>query len=223
MKRYVAEGAGAFFLTLAYLLMQANAAVRDHAPSTLGLLLLGLTLVVRNMAPAQFNPAVALAGWIAGRIARPELSYALLAQLTGAIAAGAIASWLLHSEQTAVAAAYQFLQRPSLEVVFVELLSVALFASAYWILFFGKKKGEGMGEGMGAVGVSALFYALLRLFEPFGAALNPAFLVGALIVGAQGGELALTRLFGMALGVGLAASLLIALDRDADGRNSRES
>ncbi|MFN4079465.1 MAG: aquaporin [Saprospiraceae bacterium] len=210
MKRHVAEGAGAFFLTLAYLLMQANAAVRDHAPATLGLLLLGLTLVVRHMAPAQFNPAVSIAGWVSGRIARPELSHALLAQLAGAVAAGAIASWLLNSEQAAAAAAYQFPQRPSLEVVFVELLSVALIASAYWILFFGKKKGEG------AAGVSALFYALLRLFEPFGAAINPAFLVGALIVGAQDGELILTRLFGMALGIGLAASLLIALDRDPD-------
>lgn len=212
MKKHLAEGAGAFILTLAYLLMQTNASMRQSAPATLGFLLFGLTLAVRNIALAHFNPAVAMAGWVAGRVARYELGGSLLAQGAGALIAGAIASWLLHSEQLHLPALYRFPQQPSLEVVFVELLGVALLVSAYWMLFSEKKEGEG--EGMRAAGVGALFYAMLSLLEPFAAALNPAFLIGALVIGMQDGALVLTRLLGIALGTGLSASLLIAMERE---------
>ena len=62
--------------------------------------------------------------------------------------------------------------------------------------------------------MGALFYAMLSLLEPFAAALNPAFLIGALVLGMQDAALVLTRLLGIALGIGLAASLLTTMERE---------
>lgn len=86
MGKFVAEGAGTFFL--------AAVIGITTDPIAIGLILTALIYIVISKSDSHFNPAISLAAWIGGRIDTSELGIYISGQLFGAIAGGAFVWWI---------------------------------------------------------------------------------------------------------------------------------
>jgi aquaporin Z len=95
MRKYLTEFIGTFFLVLVIATtVRANAAL---APLAIGLALAAMVFAGGHVSGAHYNPAVTLAVWIRGKVANAELPGYVLGQVSGALAAGGIARWLVES------------------------------------------------------------------------------------------------------------------------------
>jgi aquaporin Z len=93
MKKYLTEFIGTFFLVLTVCL--AAGAGSPFAPLAIGSSLMVMVYMGGHVSGGHYNPAVSIAALLSRKLAGAELLPYLVAQLAGAVAAAAIAGWIL--------------------------------------------------------------------------------------------------------------------------------
>lgn len=178
--RLLTEFIGTFFLVL--IIGLASAAAGASAPISIGIGLVVLVYMGAHISGAQYNPAVAIAVWLAGgQDARRTLAY-ILAQMAGAIGGALVAKLLLGSAMAVMPPEGKY---PVASVLLAEGLATFLLCLVILnVAMHPKTKGNAyFGFAIGGT-VLACAYA----FGPIsGGAFNPAVGLGPAIVSAISG------------------------------------
>lgn len=90
MKQALWELIGTFLLALTFGLTMVPPNVGPLAPLAIGVGLAGLVYAGREISGAYYNPAVSLACWMGGRLRAKDAGLLVVAQVAGALAAGAL-------------------------------------------------------------------------------------------------------------------------------------
>lgn len=200
--RLLTEFIGTFFLVL--IIGLASSAAGGHAPIAIGIGLVVLVYMGAHVSGAQYNPAVAIAVWLAGgQDVRRTLAY-ILAQMAGAIGGALMVKLLLGSAMSVMPSG----GHPLASVLLAEGLATFLLTLVILnVAMHPKTKGNAyFGLAIGGT-VLACAYA----FGPIsGGAFNPAVGLGPAVVSAiSGGSttigMAWVYLVGPVLGAVLAA------------------
>lgn len=177
MKKYLMEGIGAFFLTLAVLMSQA-VGNGETAPLVAGGMLLGLYYAGASVSGAHYNPAISLSGLIQGKLDRIDFPYYWLAQFAGSGFAALMAVFLhrcagngemrMRYNDTACALIAEFL---------------GTFVLVFTYLQVHEKRGAEVYSPAG-MAIGFVFLAGMSLFGPLsGGYFNPAIALGACVAG----------------------------------------
>jgi aquaporin Z len=94
MKKYISEFIGTFFFVLTFV-MACNNGAGNFAPLAIGAALMVMIFAGGQYSGGHFNPAVTLAVWMRGRLAKGEVLPYMGAQILGATIAALIGSFLL--------------------------------------------------------------------------------------------------------------------------------
>jgi aquaporin Z len=92
MRSYLTEFIGTFFLTLTVCIAPNTTA--SLAPVAIGAVLMVMVYMGGHISGAHYNPAVTLAIFLRGKLAKRDLAPYLVTQFVAAIFAGFIAHWL---------------------------------------------------------------------------------------------------------------------------------
>jgi aquaporin Z len=184
MRSYLTEFIGTFFLTITICLTATDAG--QLAPVAIGAVLMVMVYMGGHVSGAHYNPAVTLAVFLRGKLAKRDLAPYMVMQLFGAIFAAFVARWLTSKA---------FAPDPSLDMTKLGAVSAEFlftFALALVVLNVATASKTAGNSYFGlAIGftVMAGAYAIGPLT---GAALNPAVGTGPAIIRAalDGGSLA---------------------------------
>lgn len=179
MKKYLAEGFGAFFYVLIFTLTAGSAAAAKTAPFAVGAILTAMIYAGRHISGAHFNPAITLAALMRGRIDRNDAIYYVIAQMVAACLAAIIGGFLIHCANEPVVAIHA--HKNIICSVLAEFLGT--FALTYVVL---QATSARVAAGNTYDGL-AIGFVLMALSSGLGGisggAFNPAVAFGASIAG----------------------------------------
>ena len=211
MRSYLTEFIGTFFLVLTICTTAVSGT--ELAPIAIGATLMVMVYMGAHISGAHYNPAVTLAIFLRGKLAKRDIAPYMIMQLLGAIAGAFIARWLTSKA---------FAPDPSLEMTklgAVAAESLFSFALALVVLHVATASRTAGNSYFGlAIGFTVLAagYAIGPLT---GAAINPAVGTGPALVRAalDGGSLANIWIYlvGPLLG-GAAAALVFKVQNPGD-------
>lgn len=208
MKKYLAEGIGAFFLALVVVLTAHNGATQ-LAPLAVGLTLAGMMHASLHISGAHFNPALTLAMLIRRKIDRTDALYYIVAQGGGAFVAALFGVFFLNcGEATTIA---KHMNGNGLCSLIAEFIGA--FALAYVYLNVATTSRDESISHRGLAVSSTVAGAAWALGGISGGVFNPAVAIGATIAGVfDYGDL-LIYLIGALLGAAAAASVVQVMER----------
>lgn len=175
MNKYITEFIGTMFLVLVIGIAAIDGAAGTMAPVAIGSILMVMIFAGGHISGAHYNPAVTLAILIRGRInIRGAITY-WIAQIGGALAAWAIATFIFDIEGADTSAITSTSQGLGAEFL-------GTFALAYVVLNTATAKGTNGNSFYGlAIGFTVL--ACAYSFGKFsGGAFNPAVAIGACLM-----------------------------------------
>jgi len=176
MKKYVTEFIGTFFLVLTACFAVARGA--PDAALAIGAALMVMVYMGGHISGAHYNPAVSIAARLSRKLAGADLIPYFVAQFAGAIAAGAIAAWILGRS---------FAPAPSPDVTPLQALLVEfLFAFALCLVVLSTANSRKT-SGNSYYGLAIGFTVMAGAYAAgpvSGGALNPAAGVGLILVNA---------------------------------------
>ena len=176
MKKYLTEFIGTFFLVLTACFAVARAGT--NAPLAIGAALMVMVYMGGPVSGGHFNPAVSIAAFLSRKLAGADLVPYFIAQLAGAIAAGAIGFWVLGTALTpAPAATTTAVQALTVEFLFTFALCLVVLNTAT------SKRSTGNSYFGLAIGFTVLA-GVYSVGPVSGGALNPALGVGLILVNA---------------------------------------
>jgi aquaporin Z len=176
MKKYVTEFIGTFFLVLTACLAVARGT--PDAALAIGAALMVMVYMGGHISGAHYNPAVSIAARLSRKLAGADLIPYFVAQFAGAIAAGAIAAWILgRSFAPAPSPGVTPLQALLVEFLFAFALCLVVLSAA------NSRKTSGNSYYGLAIGFTVMAGAYAA-GPVSGGALNPAAGVGLILVNA---------------------------------------
>jgi len=176
MKKYLTEFIGTFFLVLTVCLAAGGGT--PYAPIAIGGSLMVMVYMGGHISGAHYNPAVSIAAWMSGKLARAELLPYFGAQLAGAIAAGAISAWIMGRP---------FAPAPGPEATGMQALAVEIlytFALCLVVLDVATSKKTAGNSHYGLAIGFTLMVAAFAGGPVSGGAFNPAVGLGPIVVSA---------------------------------------
>lgn len=177
MKKYLMEGIGAFFLTLAVVMAPAvnNG---EQAPLIAGGMLLGMYYAGALVSGAHYNPAISLAALIRGKLDRVDFPYYWLAQFAGSGFAALMAAFLLRcSGNGEIGMRYN----DTACALIAEFLGAFMLVFTYLQVH---QKRDGEVTGYAGLTTGFVFFAGMSLFGSLsGGYFNPAIALGACVAG----------------------------------------
>lgn len=201
MKKYLMEGIGAFFLTLAVVMASASEN-GQLAPLIGGGMLLGMYYAGAHISGAHYNPAISLAGLIRGQLDRVDFPYYWLAQFTGSGFAALMAAFLL---RCAGNGEIRMRYNDTACALIAEFLGA--FALVFTYLQTHRQREEAAGAHAG-LAAGFIFFAAMSIFAPLsGGFFNPAVALGACVAGLTAWGDFLMYLAGSLLGGAAAVSV----------------
>lgn len=174
MKKYLIEFIGTFFLVFTAEMTLLNGTDK-LAPFAIGAILMVMTYTAWSISASNFNPAISLANWLSGRLAKTELAPYLAAQAVGAVLGSLVAGFLLSTMQATLPAPRLLDVIPALVA---EFIGTAALVFVYLQLSHQKASPAYFGLAMGAT-MLAFIYAVNNLS---GGIFNPAMAIGACII-----------------------------------------
>ena len=211
MRSYLTEFIGTFFLTLTICLTAITAG--EFAPLAIGASLMIMVYMGGHISGAHYNPAVTLAVFLRGKLAKRDLAPYMIMQFLGAIVAGIVARWLTSKS---------FAPDPSLDMTKLGAVAVEfLFAFALALVVLNVATATRT-AGNSYFGLAIGFTIMVSGYAvgPMtGAALNPAVGTGPALIRAafDGGSLANVWIYwaGPLLG-GIAAAAVFKFQNPGD-------
>src|SRR6184192_2957792 len=94
MHKYLVEFIGTFFLVFTIGMSVIKPGIGDFAPIAIGSVLMVMVYAGGHISGAAYNPAVTIALWMRGRVARVDVPGYIAAQVLAAIVAAVIALYL---------------------------------------------------------------------------------------------------------------------------------
>ena len=175
MNKYITEFIGTMFLVLVVGIALIGGAAGAMAPLAIGSILMVMIFAGGHISGAHYNPAVTLAVWVRGKINMRDAITYWIAQIGGAMAAWAIATFIFDVEGTDTSAVKSVGQGLAAEIL-------GTFALAYVVLNTATAKGTSSNSFYGlAIGFTVM--ACAYTFGGFsGGAFNPAVALGACLM-----------------------------------------
>ena len=175
MNKYITEFIGTMFLVLVVGIASIGGAAGAMAPLAIGSILMVMIFAGGHISGAHYNPAVTLAVWVRGKINMRDAITYWIAQIGGAMAAWAIATFIFDVEGTDTSAVKSVGQGLAAEIL-------GTFALAYVVLNTATAKGTSSNSFYGlAIGFTVM--ACAYTFGGFsGGAFNPAVALGACLM-----------------------------------------
>lgn len=175
MNKYITEFIGTMFLVLVVGVAAIGGAAGAMAPVAIGTILMVMVYAGGHISGAHYNPAVTLAVLIRGKIDMGGAITYWIAQIGGALAAWAIATFIFDVEGAGTSAVKSVGQGLTAEIL-------GTFALAYVVLNTATAKGTNGNSFYGlAIGFTVLTCAFT--FGGFsGGAFNPAVAIGACLM-----------------------------------------
>jgi aquaporin Z len=212
--KMVAEFIGTFFLVLTIGQTVKSPDAAALAPLAIGSALMVMVYATGHFSGGHLNPAVTLGVWLRGKCPTSDVPGYMIAQVLGAIAAGATVLFLKGSTQAEVVA-------QTSNVYSVPALLVAeflySFALVYVVLNVATSRGNAGNSFYGlAIGFTVLTGAF-AVGAVSGGAFNPAVAVGVRVMSLAGWETIWIPLVADFLGGAVAAIVFNAFDMGGDG------
>jgi len=208
MKKYLMEGIGAFFLTLAVVMM-APGNNGSMAPLVAGAMLLAMYYAGVHISGAHYNPAVSLAVLIRGKLDRVDFTYYWAAQFAGGGLGAMMAAFLLRCTGNG-----EIMVRSNDLACTLIAEFLGAFALAFTVLQVEYAR-ENTGTGFGGVAAGFVFFAGMAIFGPIsGGYLNPALALGASVAGLIAWSDFPVYLIGSLLGAAAAVSLFRVINSE---------
>jgi len=214
--KLVAEFIGTFFLVLTIGQTVKGPDVATLAPLAIGSALMVMVYATGHFSGGHLNPAVTLGVWLRGKCPTSDVPGYMVAQVLGAIAAGACVLFMKGTgvPQPSPAAAGTVYSTPAL--LLAEFLYT--FALVYVVLNVATSKGNAGNSFYGlAIGFTVLTGAF-AVGAVSGGAFNPAVAVGVRVMGLAGWETIWIPLVANFLGGTVAALIFNAFDMGGDGK-----
>ena len=175
MNKYVTEFIGTMFLILVVGVAAIGGAAGSMAPLAIGSMLMVMIYAGGHISGAHYNPAVTLAVLVRGKINMGDAITYWIAQIGGALAAWAIATFIFDIEGADTSAVKSVGQG-----LIAELLGT--FALAYVVLNSSTAKGTN-GNSFYGLAIGFTLTACVFTFGGFsGGAFNPAVAIGACLM-----------------------------------------
>lgn len=175
MNKYITEFTGTMFLVLVVGVAAIGGAAGNMAPLAIGSILMVMIYAGGHVSGAHYNPAVTLAVWIRGKIDMKDAITYWIAQIGGALAAWAIATFIFDIEGGDTSAVKSVGQGLAAEIL-------GTFALAYVVLNVATAKGTG-GNSFYGLAIGFTVMACAFTFGGFsGGAFNPAVAIGACLM-----------------------------------------
>lgn len=208
MKKYLMEGIGAFFFTLA-VVMAAALDKGQMAPLIAGGMLLALYYSGAPISGAHYNPAVSLAELIRGKLDRVDFSYYWVAQFAGSSIAAIMAVFLLRCSGNGDFPVRQYDSICAL---------IAEFLGAFVLVFTFLQVNSPLvvtGNASAGLALGFIYFGSAFVFAPLsGGYFNPALFVGACLAGLADWSDILIYLAGGLLGAAAAVSVFRIVNND---------
>lgn len=175
MNKYITEFIGTMFLVLVVGVAAIGGTAGSMAPLAIGSALMVMVFAGGHISGAHYNPAVTLAVMVRGKISIGDALTYWIAQIGGALAAWAIASFIFDVEGAGTSAVKSVSQGLGAEIL-------GTFALAYVVLNTATAKGNNGNSFYGlAIGFTVVVCAFT--FGPIsGGAFNPAVAIGACLM-----------------------------------------
>lgn len=175
MNKYITEFTGTMFLVLVVGIAAIGGAAGSLAPLAIGSILMVMIYAGGHVSGAHYNPAVTLAVWIRGKIDMRDAVTYWIAQVGGALAAWAIATFIFDIEGADTSAVKSVSQGLGAEIL-------GTFALAYVVLNVATSKGTS-GNSFYGLAIGFTVMACAFTFGGFsGGAFNPAVAIGACLM-----------------------------------------
>jgi len=175
MNKYITEFIGTFFLVLVVGVAAIGGAAGGMAPFAIGSILMVMIFAGGHISGAHYNPAVTLAVLIRGKINMGDALTYWIAQIGGALAAWAIATFIFDVKGNDTSALKSIGQGLGAEIL-------GTFALAYVVLNTATAKGNN-GNSFYGLAIGFTVVACAFTFGGFsGGAFNPAVAIGACLM-----------------------------------------
>lgn len=208
MKKYLTEGIGAFFLTLA-VVMTSPESNGYLSALVAGAMLLAMYSAGAPVSGAHYNPAVSLAMLIRGKLDRVDFTYYWVAQFAGSGAGALLASFLLRCSGNGDIIARN---------IDISCALIAEFLGAFALVFTVLQvtlARDAASQGNAGMAIGFVFFAGMAILSPVsGGYFNPALALGAGIVGIAAWSDFLIYLISSLLGAVAAISVFRILNED---------
>lgn len=175
MNKYFTEFIGTMFLVLVVGIAAIGGAAGAFAPLAIGSILMVMIFAGGHISGAHYNPAVTLAVLVRGRINMAGAVTYWIAQIGGAMAAWAIASFIFDVEGAGTSTVTSVSQGLAAEIL-------GTFALCYVVLNTATSKGT-TGNSFYGLAIGFTVMACAYTFGGFsGGAFNPAVAIGACLM-----------------------------------------
>ena len=175
MNKYFTEFIGTMFLVLVVGIAAIGGVAGSMAPLAIGSILMVMIYAGGHISGAHYNPAVTLAVLIRGKINMGDAITYWIAQIGGALAAWAIATFIFEVEGAGTSAVKSVGQGLGAEIL-------GTFALAYVVLNSATAKGNN-GNSFYGLAIGFTVMACAFTFGAFsGGAFNPAVAIGACLM-----------------------------------------
>ena len=175
MNKYFTEFIGTMFLVLVVGVAAIGGAAGAMAPLAIGSILMVMIFAGGHISGAHYNPAVTLAVLVRGKINMGDAITYWIAQIGGALAAWAIATFIFDVEGADTSAVKSVGQGLGAEIL-------GTFALAYVVLNTATAKGTS-GNSFYGLAIGSTVVACAFTFGGFsGGAFNPAVAIGACLM-----------------------------------------
>jgi aquaporin Z len=175
MNKYFTEFIGTMFLVLVVGVAAIGGAAGAMAPLAIGSILMVMIYAGGHISGGHYNPAVTLAIWVRGKINTGDAITYMIAQVGGAMAAWAIATFIFGVEGANTSAVKSVGQGLGAEIL-------GTFALAYVVLNSATAKGNN-GNSFYGLAIGFTVTACAFTFGGFsGGAFNPAVAIGACLM-----------------------------------------
>jgi aquaporin Z len=175
MNKYFTEFIGTMFLVLVVGVAAIGGAAGAMAPLAIGSILMVMIYAGGHISGGHYNPAVTLAIWVRGKINTGDAITYMIAQVGGAMAAWAIATFIFGVEGANTSAVKSVSQGLGAEIL-------GTFALAYVVLNSATAKGNN-GNSFYGLAIGFTVTACAFTFGGFsGGAFNPAVAIGACLM-----------------------------------------
>lgn len=207
MNKYITEFMGTMFLVLVVGIAAIGGSAGSMAPVAIGAILMVMIFAGGHISGAHYNPAVTLAVLIRGRINIAGALTYWIAQIGGALAAWAIATFIFEIEGSDTSAI-----KSTSQGLVAEFLGT--FALAYVVLNTATAKGT-HGNSFYGLAIGFTVVACAYSFGSFsGGAFNPAVAIGACLMKGFVWNDMWIYLVGSLIGAALAAWVFIIKNPD---------
>ncbi len=214
--KLVAEFIGTFFLVLTIGQTVKSPDAAALAPLAIGSALMVMVYATGHFSGGHLNPAVTLGVWLRGKCPTSDVPGYMVAQVLGAVAAGACVLFIKGSADPQPGPAGPSTAYPVAAQLLAEFLYT--FALVYVVLNSATSKANAGNSFYGlAIGFTVLTGAF-AVGSVSGGAFNPAVGVGVRVMGLAGWETIWIPLVADFLGGAVAALIFNAFDMGGDGR-----